>query len=118
MHGSRRMVRVAVTTSALQLMLSLAEQRETRHLALTLAVTQAKTFELDPHPQDLTCSSQSHNEDLALGTLRHLTPLLRISRAPCVLELAKRASLSKHGPDPFFGIERSPPTLSVSEASN
>ena len=99
------MVEAAVTTSALQLVFSLAETRKTKHLALILARTKAKTFELDPHPQDLQCNSQSHNEDLALATLKHLTLLLKDSRAPCVLELAKRASRSKHGPDPFLGTE-------------
>ena len=52
----------AVTTSALQLLFSLAEQRKTKHVALTLAITQAKTFELDPRPLDVTRISQSHDQ--------------------------------------------------------
>ena len=76
MHGNRRMVGVAVTTSALQLMFSLAEQRETRHLALTLAVTQAKTFELDPRLLNMTRISQSHDQEFAPGTLKHVMLLL------------------------------------------
>ena len=37
------MVDAAITASALQLVFSLADQRETKHLALTLTITQAKT---------------------------------------------------------------------------
>ena len=71
------MVRAAVTTSVLQVMLNLAEQRETKHVAYKLARSEAKTFELDPRPQDVTRISQSHNEDLAPGTLKHGTLVLR-----------------------------------------
>ena len=58
----RRMVGAAITTSALQLMLNLAEQKESKHLALTLAMTEAKTFELEPRPLDVTRISQSHRQ--------------------------------------------------------
>ena len=66
----------AVTTSALQLLFSLAEQRKTKHLALTLAITQAKTFELDPRPLDVTRISQSHDQEFTLGTLKHVMLVL------------------------------------------
>ena len=56
------MVGAAITTSALQLMLNLAEQKESKHLALTPAITEAKTFELDPRPLDVTRNSQSHSQ--------------------------------------------------------
>ena len=120
MHGNRRMVGGAVTTSALQLVFSLADQREFNHLAFRFAKSQAKSFELDPHPLDLTCNSQNHGEDLAPGTFKQLTLLLRNSAAPCVLELAKRASRSKHGADPFLWLssEAPPLILSASEASS
>ena len=70
------MVGAAITTSALQLMLNLAEQKESKRLTLTLAITEAKTFKLDPRPLDVTRISQSHDQEFTLGTLKHVMLLL------------------------------------------
>ena len=91
------MVEAAVTTSALHLVFSLAETRKTKHLALTLAITQAKTFELDPRPLDVTRISQSHDQEFTLGTLKHVMLLLRNSHAPMRLGACKASLAFKAG---------------------
>ena len=70
------MVGAAITTSALQLMLNLAEQKESKRLTLTLAITEAKTFKLDPRPLDVARISQSLDQEFTLGTLKHVMLLL------------------------------------------
>ena len=91
------MVGAAITTSALQLMLNLAEQKESKRLTLTLAITEAKAFKLDPRPLDVTRNSRSHCQEFAPGTLKHVTLLVRSSHAPMRLGACKASLAFKAG---------------------
>ena len=52
----------------------------------------------------MTCSSQSHNEDIALGTLRHLTLLLETHMRHASWSLQNEPRFQSMGPTPFLAL--------------